>query len=93
MKPDPLLKGYSVCLVVPQIGLNAAQLAEVTARVKQIVPLMPEGERPLLIVPTYDAEFPERGLQPQVRNLERFGARVACIGVDPRAGRGGARHL
>jgi hypothetical protein len=88
VKPEPLLTDYRVCLVVPQSGLNAAQLAEVTARVKQVVSLLPEGGRVLMVVPTYDSEQPELGVQPEVRDLERLGARVVLEGYDPR--RGGA---
>ena len=86
-KAPPILRDYRVGLVVPRCGINAAQVTEITRRLRDITKLLPENGVLHVKVPGYAAaEWPE-GAQTEVMNLGRlFRVDLEVVEVPPRAG-------
>lgn len=84
---EPLVRSYTVALVVPQCGINANQVAEITARLRKCAALLPKGGEVTLVVPGFRRDDPEYGIQMEVRNLGRImKVHQVFVGMDPRDG-------
>lgn len=85
MKAEPLIRDYRVGLVVPRCGINDAQVAEATRRLRGIAALLPEDGRILVDVPGYPGSEWPAGAPQEVVNLGRlFRVSLSVVPVDPR---------
>lgn len=91
-KQKPLLRTYRVGLVIPQCGINAAQVADVRARLRSIAHVLPADGNVLLLIPGYDARNPKAGIQEDVLEMARASkVTLEWFGVRAKDGKSAAR--